>query len=120
MDPRVLTPGSPGERFEPKGFELWRSADGKTWKQVVQPGLGNHANYTAYTRASGGRLGLFVVNYRQGDSLWTSSNGRAWTVVWREGQGHRYGEGGGWFEFGGHVFIQTNDLARGIDVWRSR
>jgi hypothetical protein len=119
MDPRVLTPGSPDERFEPKGFELWSSPDGRVWKQVAAPGLGNHANFTAYVGLIDRRLGLFVANYRQGDSLWSSANGRTWIPVWRQGHGERYNQGGGWIEFGGQEYVQTNDLARGIDVWRS-
>ncbi len=118
MDPRVLLPGKPTERFEPKGFELWRSFDGKTWKQVARPGLGNHANLGADTGELGDRLGLWAANYRQGNSLWASSNGGSWSLVWRESQGHPYSEGGGWLEFGGHVYVVTNDLARGIDIWR--
>jgi hypothetical protein len=120
QDPRLLTPGRPRERFTPKGFELWRTADGKKWVQVEAAGFGNRGNHAAYVYPLRDRLGLFAINYRTGDSLWISQNGVTWTRIWSEGQSTPYGEGGGFYDFGDRVFISTNDLARGIDIWRSR
>ncbi len=118
MDPRLLMPGRPGERFEPKGFEVWRSADGKSWHQTIRNGLGDHARFAAFVGRLAGTACLFAVDYRHGNSLWSSTAGRKWTVVWHE-SGHPFSEGGGWFVYDGHVYVQTNDLARGIDIWRS-
>jgi hypothetical protein len=118
-DPRVLTQ-PPSERFAPRGFELWRSADGKDWTQVGEPGFGNDNNTVAdISEDLGGALYLSTANYKDGVELWTSTDGEKWDRIFKDDSPSLYNEGGGPLSFQDRVYLEINDLKNGVSIWRS-
>jgi hypothetical protein len=118
-DPRVLTPPSPIERFDPVGFELWRSTDGISWSQVGEAGFGNAANMGSGGAAVAGSFYLAVKNYREGDSIWRSTDGIDWTPTFREQGTTPFSTGAGLLAFNKHLYVVHNDLGKGLEIWRS-
>jgi hypothetical protein len=118
-DPRLLLPENPSEQFPPKGFKLYKSADGKQWTQVGEDGFGVDSSYTAWMTVHGEDLYLAALDYHRGDQLWRSSDGTKWELIFQEPIPSWFGEGGGSVEFNGHVLWYDNDLKRGFEVWRT-
>ena len=119
MDPRVLLPTNPYERFAPLGFQLRVSDDGKTWKQVGEDGFGFASSIWAGMSVIGDTLYLTVVDYHQGSQLWKSSDGEKWEVIFREPDPNFFQEGGGPLNFQGHFLWFSNDLKNGFEIWRT-
>ena len=119
MDPRVLVPDKPFERMAPRGFQLRVSDDGKTWKQIGEDGFGAVTSFQGGTVVLGDVLYLSVFDYHEGSQLWRSADGEKWELVFIEPEPSFFREGGGALEFKGHLLWLTNDLKKGLEVWRS-
>jgi hypothetical protein len=89
--PSVVTPGqgngegtAEGEgvgysdRFTPPGFTLWKSADGKDWHQIGEPGFGNTNFFWAGPSVVRDYMYICAVNWHDGNKLWRSDDGEHW------------------------------------------
>jgi hypothetical protein len=119
MDPRILTPTQPSERVPPKGFQLYKSSDGANWTQVGQDGFGADSSLWATMTVLGGVAYLGAYDYHEGDQLWKSTDGTQWELIFREPYPSWFSEGGGPFDFQGHLLWVDNDLKRGVEIWRT-
>ncbi|MCL5735029.1 MAG: zinc-ribbon domain-containing protein [Actinobacteria bacterium] len=119
MDPRLLNPANPTERYSPKGFQLRSSEDGKTWMQVGQDGFGASTSFMAGMDVKGDTLHLVVFDYHAGSQLWRSNDGQKWDLAFREPDPNFFQEGGGPLEFKGHFLWISNDLKNGLEIWRT-
>jgi hypothetical protein len=119
MDPRVLMPTAPTERLAPRGFQLRVSDDGKTWKQVGKDGFGAATSIVAGIDVIGGELYLSSFDYHLGSRLWRSADGDRWDVIFQEPDANFFREGGGPLDIQGHLLWFSNDLKKGLSIWRS-
>jgi hypothetical protein len=119
MDPRILNPSAPTERYELNGFQLKVSTDGKNWTQVGEDGFGTSTAFMAGLDVQGDHLYLSTVDYHQGGQLWRSADGEDWELVFQEPDPSFFQEGGGPLAFKGHFLWFSNDLKHGVDIWRS-
>jgi hypothetical protein len=118
-DPRNLSPDQPSDRLAPRGFQLYKSSDGKQWTQVGKDGFGADSSIMAYVAVFGEDAYLGVYDYRRGNQLWRSSDGTNWELLFQEPVPSWFDMGGGPVEFQGHMLWYNNDLKRGIDLWRT-
>jgi hypothetical protein len=118
-DPRILHPDQPSERVAPKGFQLYKSADGKQWTQIGEDGFGADSSIMAYMAVFGEDAYLGVYDYRNGNQLWRSSDGANWELMFQAPIPSWFDEGGGPIDFQGHIFWSDNDLKRGFELWRT-
>jgi hypothetical protein len=119
MDPRLLNPNGPTERYELSGFQLRVSDDGTAWTQVGKDGFGTSTSFMAGLDVQGRYLYLVVVDYHTGNQLWRSEDGSDWEMVFQEPEANLFQEGGGPVVFQGHFVWFSNDLKNGIEIWRS-
>ena len=119
MDPRLLVPGHPSERLAPRGFQLWISGDGAKWSQTGEDGFGATTTLYGAVTVIGDAAYLSAFDYHKGSQLWRTSDGHDWQVIYREPDPSFFGEGGGVLEYKDHLLWIDNDLARGLELWRT-
>ncbi len=119
MDPRLLIPGNPSERMAPRGFQLYVSADGANWTQVGKDGFGQSTSLYADVNVIGDTVYLSSFDYHKGGQVWRSVNGQDWEVIFREPDPSFFSEGGGVWDFKGHLIWIDNDLVHGLEIWRT-
>jgi hypothetical protein len=119
MEPRLMNPDERTLRAKPEGFQLYKSADGKEWTQIGEDGFGADTSITAYLTVHGEDAYLGVCDYGNGNQVWRSSDGTNWELMFQAPVPSWFDEGGGLFEFQGHLFWSDNDLKRGVELWRT-
>ncbi|MCL0083854.1 choice-of-anchor D domain-containing protein, partial [Thermodesulfovibrionales bacterium] len=112
-----------GTGNEVAGGEIWRSSDGLTWTRVMTGGFRDSNNASVFPWAVfGGHLYAKTSNWTTGAEIWRSSDGTTWTEVLspaiNPGFTSANGEIFGMIEFGGHLYVGT-DNATGGQIWRS-
>ncbi|HZJ02913.1 MAG TPA: zinc ribbon domain-containing protein, partial [Thermoleophilia bacterium] len=118
-DPRVLVPGNTMERFAPEGFQLWVSSDGSDWSQVGEDGFGRETSFMADIGIHGEAVYLEAIDYRMGSQIWKSTDGHGWEMIFHEPTRSFFNYGMGNYAFQGHYLWMSNDLEKGVDIWRS-
>lgn len=118
-DPRVLVPGNTMERFAPEGFQLWVSSDGSDWSQAGEDGFGRETSLISDIAVHGEALYLEAIDYKMGNQVWRSADGQEWEMIFHEPPRSFFNYGMGNYAFQGHYLFMSNDLERGVDIWRS-
>jgi len=119
MDPRLLVPGEPSERMAPRGFQLYVSSDGAKWTQVGKDGFGASTTLWADVNVVSDAAYLSAFDYHAGSQLYRSTDGQNWELIFREPNPSFFSEGGGVIDFADHLLWMDNDLATGLEIWRS-
>jgi len=118
MDSRVLTI-PPVERFPLRGFQLWKSHDGRNWTQIGENGFGNDNNFYGKLLEKQGILFIPLVNFKDGCELWWSKDGTNWERIYKQKEPSMTNMGGGPLFFKGHIYLCMNDISKGLEIWKS-
>ena len=103
----------------PRGFQLYVSSDGAKWTQVGKDGFGASTTLWADVNVVGDAAYLSAFDYHAGSQLWRSTDGQNWELIFREPNPSFFSEGGGVIDFADHLLWMDNDLATGVEMWRS-
>lgn len=103
--------------FTPPGFTLWRSADGKDWSQIGEPGFGNTDFFWAGPSVVRDYMYICAVNYKDGNKVWRSSDGENWDEFFAPPlNADTFGCAIG--ELDDSLVYLEGDLSHGANIWR--
>jgi hypothetical protein len=105
------------------GVQVWRSQDGTQWDQVESNGFGNpETNGENALKVFEGQLYLVVSNYTTGLEVWRTADGTQWTQIGFAGFGDIGNKRSSWGNatttFKGSLYIGTDNLVTGCEVWQ--
>lgn len=109
--------------YNESGVQVWRWSENCVWEQVASGGFGNpDAGRANALEVLDGVLYLVVQNDATGLEVWRTANGTDWEQAGFGGFGDANNQWSFWDNgttpFAGSLYVATNNLATGGEVWQ--